>query len=335
MKKAKLNGVRGKGRTSRTVFLGRDGRHAIADYLETERPGDTDEQSKALFLAACSIGARRPGGRLSPRSVNTIVGEIGRIHDTETADRERQLRGPPPPRPEAHLRLPALGNQWPQPGRTRTTPRSRQRPVPAALHQPTRGHRRRLRRRPLTSPPCPRPQLRDSRRRRRPHPPHRPPLPPRGQPPRGRRAHRRLHNAQDHRGRNRRPRRSRRGEQPMTSPSPSPARQARRARSQRRAPARGHRDATASSGKGGTILTRDVAARVRQLAAQAEHRRAIAKFRARHTADQQARVNTLLLEAVAALAGLLTAPASPACPGMPASQPLQHAPARATAPPKP
>jgi hypothetical protein len=54
-----------------------------------------------------------------------------------------------------------------------------------------------------------------------------------------------------------------------------------------------------------------VAARVRQLAAQAEHRRAIAEFRARHAADQQARVNALLLEAISALAGLLEAPASP------------------------
>ena len=59
-------------------------------------------------------------------------------------------------------------------------------------------------------------------------------------------------------------------------------------------------------------MTPALAARVRQLAAQAEHRRAIAEFRARHAADQQARVNTLLLEAVAALAGLLTAPASQA-----------------------
>jgi site-specific recombinase XerD len=91
LKKAKLNGVRGKGRTSRTVFLGRDARHAIADYLEAERPGDTDEQCEALFLAASSIAARRPGGRLSPRSVNTIVGEIGRIHDAETTDHGRHL----------------------------------------------------------------------------------------------------------------------------------------------------------------------------------------------------------------------------------------------------
>jgi site-specific recombinase XerD len=91
VRKAKLNAVRGKGRTSRTVFLGRDARHAIADYLDTERPADVDEHSEALFLAASSIGARRPGGRLSPRSVNTIVAEIGRIHDAETTDRERHL----------------------------------------------------------------------------------------------------------------------------------------------------------------------------------------------------------------------------------------------------
>ena len=60
-----------------------------------------------------------------------------------------------------------------------------------------------------------------------------------------------------------------------------------------------------------------VAARVRQLAAQAEHRRAIASFRARRAADQQNRINGLLLEAIAALASLLGAPGphpSPAAP---------------------
>ena len=51
-----------------------------------------------------------------------------------------------------------------------------------------------------------------------------------------------------------------------------------------------------------------LAARVRQLAAQAEHRRAIAEFRARHAADQQARINALLLEAIDALASLLSTP---------------------------
>ena len=54
-----------------------------------------------------------------------------------------------------------------------------------------------------------------------------------------------------------------------------------------------------------------VAARVRQLAAQAEHRRAIAEYQARHAAGQQARVNALLLEAIAALASLLSAPDQP------------------------
>jgi hypothetical protein len=50
------------------------------------------------------------------------------------------------------------------------------------------------------------------------------------------------------------------------------------------------------------------AARVRQLAAQAEHRRAIAEFHTQRAADQQACVNALLLEAIAALAGLLSEP---------------------------
>jgi plasmid stabilization system protein ParE len=51
-----------------------------------------------------------------------------------------------------------------------------------------------------------------------------------------------------------------------------------------------------------------VAARVRQLAAQAKHRRAIAEFHARRAADQQARLDALLLEAIAGLASLLGAP---------------------------
>ena len=51
-----------------------------------------------------------------------------------------------------------------------------------------------------------------------------------------------------------------------------------------------------------------LAARVRQLAAQAEHRRAVAEFRARRAGDQQARIDALLLEAIAALASLLGAP---------------------------
>jgi hypothetical protein len=61
-------------------------------------------------------------------------------------------------------------------------------------------------------------------------------------------------------------------------------------------------------------MTPAVAARARQLAAQAEHRRAIAEYQARHLADQQARVNALLLEAIAALDSLLRAPDQPGNP---------------------
>ncbi len=58
-------------------------------------------------------------------------------------------------------------------------------------------------------------------------------------------------------------------------------------------------------------MTPAVAARVRQLAAQAEHRHAVAEFRARHDADHQARINALLLEAIAALPSLLDTPGHP------------------------
>ncbi|TYB62164.1 tyrosine-type recombinase/integrase [Nonomuraea sp. PA05] len=86
-KKARLTEVRGKGRA---VFVGRDARHALADYLEHERPGDAAASTgpAALLLSAASIGARRPDGRLSPRSINTVVAEIGRLHDAQTPDRK-------------------------------------------------------------------------------------------------------------------------------------------------------------------------------------------------------------------------------------------------------
>ena len=47
-----------------------------------------------------------------------------------------------------------------------------------------------------------------------------------------------------------------------------------------------------------------LAARVAQLNAQRDHRAAVAEFRRRRAADQQARVNALLTELVAALAEL-------------------------------
>jgi hypothetical protein len=66
-----------------------------------------------------------------------------------------------------------------------------------------------------------------------------------------------------------------------------------------------------------TLKNPAVAARVRQLAAQAEHRRAIAEFRARRVADQHARIDALLLEAIAVLASLLGAPGPHPAPSAP------------------
>ena len=57
-----------------------------------------------------------------------------------------------------------------------------------------------------------------------------------------------------------------------------------------------------------TLKNPALAARVRQLAAQAEHRRAIDEFHAQHAADQRTRIDALLLEAIAALASLLNQP---------------------------
>ncbi len=57
-------------------------------------------------------------------------------------------------------------------------------------------------------------------------------------------------------------------------------------------------------GSPATVVSPAVAARIRQLAAHAEHHRAIAEFRARHAADQQERINALLLELINALASL-------------------------------
>jgi hypothetical protein len=76
-----------------------------------------------------------------------------------------------------------------------------------------------------------------------------------------------------------------------------------------------------------TCKTPAVAARIRQLAAQAGHRRAIAEFHARHAADQQARINALLLEAIAALAALPARPRTTAQPGRIPHEPTSGKPA--------
>jgi len=90
-KRVRISGVRGKGGTSRHVFVSSDARAALADYLERERPRDADAASDAVFLSAASIASRRAGGRLSPRSINTICEQIGRWHDAEHADPGRHV----------------------------------------------------------------------------------------------------------------------------------------------------------------------------------------------------------------------------------------------------
>ena len=88
-KRARLTAVVGKGGTTRTVFLSADARTALADYLEHERPNDASDETSALFLSAASIASRRPGGRLSPRSINLVLERIGRWHDAEHSDPAR------------------------------------------------------------------------------------------------------------------------------------------------------------------------------------------------------------------------------------------------------
>ena len=83
--------VVGKGGTTRTVFLSADARMALADYLEHERPRDASGDASAVFLSAASVASRRPGGRLSPRSINSILERIGRWHDAEHSDPARHV----------------------------------------------------------------------------------------------------------------------------------------------------------------------------------------------------------------------------------------------------
>ena len=90
-RRARIVGVRGKGKTQRTVFLSVDARRSLADYLEEQRPFDITSESTALFLSAASVGSRRQDGRLSGRSINTILERVGRLHDAEHTDPERHI----------------------------------------------------------------------------------------------------------------------------------------------------------------------------------------------------------------------------------------------------
>ena len=95
VKRARIQGVQGKGKTQRDVFLSADARQALADYLEKEhsvdRPALETQAAIPLFLSAASVASRRADGRLSPRSINTILEQIGRWHDAELSDPERHI----------------------------------------------------------------------------------------------------------------------------------------------------------------------------------------------------------------------------------------------------
>jgi integrase len=90
-RRVRIRGVKGKGGTERNVFLSKDAREALAEYLERERPKDSGPKSEALFLSAAGTPARRDDGRLSVRAVNLLLERIGRWHDAEVTDPARKV----------------------------------------------------------------------------------------------------------------------------------------------------------------------------------------------------------------------------------------------------
>jgi len=91
--RARIHGVSGKGQTHRDVFLSYDARQALADYLEQEHVADrtVEDDETPLFLVAESVMPRRPDGRLSQRTVNVILRQIGRWHDADIRDATRHI----------------------------------------------------------------------------------------------------------------------------------------------------------------------------------------------------------------------------------------------------
>ena len=92
-RRVRVRGVKGKGGTERNVFLSKDAREALAEYLEGERPKDIGGAtgSGALFLSAAGTPARREDGRLSVRAINLVLERIGRWHDAEIIDPARKV----------------------------------------------------------------------------------------------------------------------------------------------------------------------------------------------------------------------------------------------------
>jgi integrase len=90
-RRVRIRGVKGKGGTERNVFLSKDAREALAEYLERERTKDARPTSEALFLSAAGTPARRQDGKLSVRAVNLLLERIGRWHDAEVSDSSRKI----------------------------------------------------------------------------------------------------------------------------------------------------------------------------------------------------------------------------------------------------
>ncbi len=90
-RRATIAGVQGRGKSQRTVFLSADARTALADYFDYERRGDATDGAAALFLSATGLLARSADGRLSPRTINLILEQLGRWHDAEVTDPVRRV----------------------------------------------------------------------------------------------------------------------------------------------------------------------------------------------------------------------------------------------------
>jgi len=93
-RRAQINGVVGKGKTQRDVFLSLDARRALVDYLEKEHVDDITTgapEETPLFLVAIEAAPRRANGRMSPRSVNHILEKIGIWHDADIKDEARHI----------------------------------------------------------------------------------------------------------------------------------------------------------------------------------------------------------------------------------------------------
>lgn len=93
-RRGRINGVAGKGKTQRDVFLSLDARQALVDYIEKEHSDDVTteiEEETPLFLTAIEVRPRRADGRLSPRSVNYILEQIGKWHDADITDKARYI----------------------------------------------------------------------------------------------------------------------------------------------------------------------------------------------------------------------------------------------------